>query len=250
MSGRDGAYVRFPADDLLGVLALESVRADGGRGALVVGEDLGTVPPEVGPALARWGVLSSKVLYFEREEGGAFRPPRAYPATALATVNTHDLAPLAGWWAGRDVELRHEVGQLADDALDAARDERARDRLALVRMLAAEGALDAGALGDDLLNGDALDPGALDEAVVRAAVHRALRGAPSWLVGLALEDLVGEPEPVNMPGVAGDRFESWTRRLRVALEELAGDPAFARMFGGASEPAAAPDGAGEGAARG
>jgi 4-alpha-glucanotransferase len=255
MSGRDGAYVRFPADDLLGVLALESVRADGGRGALVVGEDLGTVPPEVGPALARWGVLSSKVLYFERVEGGAFRPPRAYPATALATVNTHDLAPLAGWWAGRDVELRHEVGQLADDGLGAARDERARDRLALVRMLAAEGALDAGALGDDLLGAEALEAGAPgggapDEAVVRAAVHRALRGAPSWLVGLALEDLVGEPEPVNMPGVAGDRFESWTRRLRVALEDLAGDAAFGRMFGGASEPAAAPDGAGEGAARG
>jgi len=255
MSGRDGAYVRFPADDLLGVLALESVRADGGRGALVVGEDLGTVPPEVGPALARWGVLSSKVLYFERVEGGAFRPPRAYPATALATVNTHDLAPLAGWWAGRDVELRHEVGQLADDGLGAARGERARDRLALVRMLAAEGALDAGALGDDLLGAEALEAGAPgggapDEAVVRAAVHRALRGAPSWLVGLALEDLVGEPEPVNMPGVAGDRFESWTRRLRVALEDLAGDAAFGRMFGGASEPAAAPDGAGEGAARG
>jgi 4-alpha-glucanotransferase len=221
----------------------------------VVGEDLGTVPPEVGPALARWGVLSSKVLYFEREEGGAFRPPRAYPATALATVNTHDLAPLAGWWAGRDVELRHQVGQLADDELGAARDERARDRLALVRMLAAEGALDAGASGADPSSAEALEAGAPDggapgEAVVRAAVHRALRGAPSWLVGLALEDLVGEPEPVNMPGVAGDRFESWTRRLRVSLEELAGDPAFGRMFGGAPGPATAPDGAGEGAAAG
>jgi 4-alpha-glucanotransferase len=230
MSGRDGAYVRFPADDLLGVLALESVRADGGRGALVVGEDLGTVPPEVGPALARWGVLSSKVLYFERVEGGAFRPPRAYPATALATVNTHDLAPLAGWWAGRDVELRHEVGQLADDGLEAARDERARDRLALVRMLAAEGALDAGALGDDLLGAEALE-GAPEGArptgarptrrwCARRCTARCA-AAPSWLVGLALEDLVGEPEPVNMPGVAGDRFESWTRRLRVALEDLA-----------------------------
>jgi 4-alpha-glucanotransferase len=239
----DGAYVRFPADDLLGVLALESVRANGGAGALVVGEDLGTVPPEVPGALARRGVLSSKVVYFERGAGGAFTPPRAYPRAALATVNTHDLAPLAGWWAGRDVELRAEVGQLDEAGAEAARGERGRDRAALVRMLTEEGVLDpaavrapAGGAGDEPLEGallgtDALGPDALDELVVRAAVHAALRRAPSWLAGLALEDLVGEPEPVNMPGVAGDRFASWTRRLRVAVEDLAADAGVARAFG-------------------
>jgi 4-alpha-glucanotransferase len=218
------------------VLALESARANGGRGALVVGEDLGTVPPEVGPALARWGVLSSKVLYFEREPGGAFRPPRDYPRTALATVNTHDLAPLAGWWAGRDVELRHSVGTLGADEVVEARAERARERALLVRMLVAEGALDAGTLAPgagaaDARAADALEADALDAVAVGVAVHRALRAAPSWLIGLALEDLVGETEPVNMPGVAGDRFESWTRRLGVPLEALAGDARFARAFG-------------------
>ena len=253
MGGRDGAYVRFPSEAMLGVLALESVRANGGAGALVVGEDLGTVPREVGPALARWGVLSSKVLYFERGAGGAFRPPREYPETALATVNTHDLAPLAGWWAGRDLELRREVGQLGDDAYEGAVDERARDRLALVRMLVREGALDAPALDTPVVHVPSPDVGAgptddglpvaepadagslgadaLDAATVIAAVHRALRRAPSRLVGLALEDLVGEAEPVNMPGVGGDKFESWTRRLRVALEDMAGDPALGRMMG-------------------
>jgi 4-alpha-glucanotransferase len=252
MSGRDGAYVRFPAEAMLGVLALESARANGGAGALVVAEDLGTVPPEVGPALTRWGVLSSKVLYFERQDGGAFRPPREYPGPALATVNTHDLAPLAGWWAGRDVELRAAVGQLDagavdagtvdtgavdsrtvdTSALDAGRAERARDRAQLVRMLVREGALDPHALDRHTLAAEALAPDALDPAVVIAAVHRALRAAPSCLVGIAIEDLAGEVEPVNMPGVSGERFESWTRRLAVAVEELASDPALGRLFGG------------------
>jgi 4-alpha-glucanotransferase len=226
MTGREGAYVRFPSEELLGILALEATRAN----ALVVGEDLGTVPPEVGPTLARWGVLSSKVLYFEREweQGGRFKPPRAYPAMALATANTHDLAPLAGFWAGRDIAVRRDVGQIADDAEEArARDERARDREALLALLADEGVLDRAlvARGAD----------AVDDATLRAAVHALLRRTPSWLVGLSLDDLVGETEMVNVPGVGSDRYPTWTRRLSVPIEALAGDPAVRRALGAERE---------------
>lgn len=237
-TGRDGAYVRMPADDLLGILALESVRANGGRGALVVGEDLGTVPPEVAPGLARWGVLSSEVLYFERGDGGSFTPPRTYARMALATVNTHDLATLSGWWVGRDVVLRRELGLIeTDEDADAQRADRAGERAQLVRLLVAEGVLDPAAVrgarpdtpGDALP--DALEADALDDLVLRSAVHAALRRAPSWLVGLALEDLLGEVEPVNLPGVGPDRFPSWTRRLGVPLEDAARDAAVARAFG-------------------
>jgi 4-alpha-glucanotransferase len=208
MTGAEGAYVRYPTDDLLGVLALEATRA----GALVVGEDLGTVPPEVPPTLARRGVLSSKVLYFERDEDGGFRSPRHYPRTALATANTHDLAPLAGWWRGRDLVLRRAVGLLHDDdALAEAEAERARDRDALVALLVEEGILHDATTRD------------VSELAVRAGVHTLLRRSPSWLVGLSLDDLVGETEPVNVPGVGPDGFPSWQRRLSVTLEEMADD---------------------------
>jgi 4-alpha-glucanotransferase len=212
--GSDGAYLRFPTDDLFGILALESTRA----GALVVGEDLGTVPPEVPGVLERWGVLSSKVLYFEREPDGGFRRAAGYPTLALTTANTHDLATLEGFWLGRDIQLRGEVGMLADAEVSAARRARAAEREALRRLLVEEGVLR-----------DVPDPSPLD---VRAAVHAFLRRTPSWLVGLSLDDLVGEVEPVNMPGVPPEKFSSWTRRLSVPLEALRTSPDVGRALGG------------------
>jgi 4-alpha-glucanotransferase len=229
MAGKDGAYVRFPVDALLGVLALEATRAN----ALVVGEDLGTVPPEVPPALQQWGLLSSRVLYFEREEGGAFKAPRRYPRMALATANTHDLAPLAGWWTGRDVALRREVGQIAtDEGAERAETERREERVRLLRLLAEEGLLDP-----DACHGDPGTPGCYDERSVRAAVHALVRRTPSWLVGISLDDVVGEAEPVNLPGVGSDRFSSWTRRLSVPLEALAATPGLEQVLGVERAPA-------------
>jgi 4-alpha-glucanotransferase len=205
MEGRDGAYVRFPSDDLLGILALESARAK----ALIVGEDLGTVPPEVGPALERWGVLSSKVLYFERaRDGASFNPPSSYPALALTTANTHDMPTLAAFWRELDIDLRTQVGALATkQAVDAARRERAAAREALATTLLDEGLWPAG------------DEPKTDLAL-RAAVHAFLRRTPSWLVGLSLDDLAGELEPVNLPGVASDRWPSWTRRMTMSIEDI------------------------------
>jgi 4-alpha-glucanotransferase len=205
MRGADGAYIRFAGDDLLGIAALESVRAN----ALIVGEDLGTVPPEVPPGLERWGVLSSKVLYFETAPGrDRFKSPREYPALALTTANTHDMPSIGAFWREADIDLRARIGAISTQrAANEARRDRAEAREALAMTLVDEG-----------LWPTSETP--MTDLALRAAVHAFLRRTPSWLVGLSLDDLTGELEPVNVPGVAADRWASWTRRMTMPLEEM------------------------------
>ena len=202
-TGKEGAYVAYPSDDLLGILALESVRHD----ALVVGEDLGTVPKDVPPALERWGVLSSKVLYFEREKRG-FRPAAKYEPLALATANTHDMATLDGFWEGRDIDERARVGLIAGDAaLREAREAREQDKEALLARLTKEGVLE-----------EPVAPN--DSAELRGAIHEFLCRTPSALVGLALDDLAGERDAVNLPGVGPDQHPSWKRKMGMTIDDM------------------------------
>jgi 4-alpha-glucanotransferase len=223
-SGADGAYVRFPADELLGILALESQRA----GALVIGEDLGTVPRGLPQVLARWSVLSTRVLYFERTRSDGFRPAKTYPRHALVGANTHDLVPLAGFWEGTDLTLRRRAGMLPDDrALAAALAARARERRALCDRLRHEGVLAGGGRG-----GRRSELPDLDAAELAGAVHAFLARTPAALVGLSLDDLTGEREPVNLPGVLQTRYPSWTRRMHLPLESLPTDHAVACALDG------------------
>ncbi len=215
-SGAGGAYVAFPSEDLLGILALESTRA----GALVVGEDLGTVPRGLPARLARRGVLSTRVLYFARTKRGAFVASDAYPERALVSANTHDMAPLAGFWEDRDLTLRRTAGILeTDEALAAARAARRQERAALSRRLWAEGCLPQGR-----------EPA--DDTELIAAVHAFLAKTPAALVGISLDDLAREHDPVNLPGVGAEGYRSWSRRLGRTLAELRADPAVARMLAG------------------
>lgn len=217
----EGAYVRFPEHGLLSVLAEESRRHD----ALVVGEDLGTVPAGFPDALARFGVLSSQVLLFEREPDGEFRPASGYSPRALVTANTHDLPTLPALWTGRDLELRGELGLIPDAAaLARARTERDGELRALLRRLHEEGVLPE-------------DETAPDVPALCSAVHRFLCRTPAPLVGASLDDLAGEVEPVNVPGVGFERHPSWTRRMRLSIEEIARDPDVARAAAGLQERA-------------
>jgi 4-alpha-glucanotransferase len=199
--GADGAYVRFPSDDLVGILVLEANRHD----AVVVGEDLGTVPPEVPEAMRERGLLSSRIFYFARD-GQDFLPAGRYEPEALTTANSHDLPPIAGFWAGRDIELRRDCGELDEAAVARTAVERTATRRAILERLAADGILQG-------------EPATTDE--LREAVHEFLRRTPSRLVGFNLDDLAGERDPVNLPGVSPDRYPSWTRKLGTTVEALA-----------------------------
>lgn len=209
-SPKAGAYVRFPFDELAGILALESRRA----GAVVIGEDLGTVPDGFRERLARFGILSSSVMLFERDGRGEFRRPSSYPTRALATANTHDLPPLRSFWEEHDLALRRKVGAIATDE-DLARDraDRERDRDRLRRVVGAG----IGAAGD---------------GAFRGAVHDFLARTPALLVGVSLDDLSGEREPVNLPGIDAKRYPSWTRRMSRTLEALRTDPETGRALAG------------------
>lgn len=200
--GESGAYVRSPTNDLFGILALESAR----HNALVVGEDLGTVPPEVPPTLAKWSVLSSKVMFFERDTKGGFNPASTYPELALATADTHDMAPVTGFWNARDIELRRATGLIEDTEAAHALARRDEERAALLERLAEEKVLPS-----DVPH---------TPAQLRGAVHAFMCRTPARLVGLSLDDLAGETEPVNIPGVGQAQFHSWTRKMTEPVEVI------------------------------
>jgi len=211
--GTEGTYVYQRVDDLLGVLALESRR----HGAIPVAEDLGTVPPGFRESLADWGILSSSVLYFERE-AGRLRASSTWSPRSLATVETHDLVPLAGHAAGVDLSMRRRVGAIPDDeSLARAMAERALEHAAILAQLREEGLLPAG-------------EGEPDAPTLCAAVHAFLARTPAPLAAASLDDLAGEREPVNLPGVPVERHRSWSRRMRATLDAIAADPTARRAL--------------------
>jgi 4-alpha-glucanotransferase len=204
-----GAYIRYPFEDMVRILALESRR----HRCLVVGEDLGTVPHGFRTRMARANVLSCRVLMFERGAGDRFKAPSAYPMLAAASAGTHDLPPLAGWWRGADIEERDRLALYANGAAKH-RDEvgRGLDRTRLRAALRRQGLLPETASDDDLI----------------AAVHRFLARTPSALLLVQIEDLLGLETMVNLPGTI-DQHPNWRRRVPVTIAELLADGRFTAL---------------------
>ncbi|MDH6706010.1 4-alpha-glucanotransferase [Kitasatospora sp. MAA19] len=194
----EGAYVRYDAEAMLGVLALEAHRA----GTAVIGEDLGTVEPGVREELAARGILGTSVLWFERDwqAGGEILAPDRWRPGCLATLTTHDLPSTAARLSGEHVELRHRLGLLA-------------------RPLGEEQEEAAAELADwraELTRRGLLTPG---EPLSMPVLYRFLRSTPAELVGVWLPDLVGDPRPQNLPGT-WDQYPNW----RLPVADHAGDP--------------------------
>lgn len=210
-----GAYVRYPLHDLTRLIALSSQR----ERCLVIGEDLGTVAPGFRETMQKAGILSYRVLWFERGEGGTFLPPKRYPKRALITVSTHDLPTLQGFVQARDLDWRHRLDPGGDpEAAASAAEERRRERDLLVTALRR-----AGLLTDDA---DPEDPAFA--ALLEAAAHAWLASTPSQIMMVQLEDLLGEVEQVNLPGTT-DEHPNWRRRLPLPLDEIARLPALGRL---------------------
>ena len=198
-----GAYLSYPCTDLLRLLCLEATRHE----ALIIGEDLGTVPPGFSEDLARRNILGMRVLYFEQEKQG-FRPLAQWSDEALATSTTHDLPSIIGWLEGRDIQRRLDSGHIDEERACEDRAQREADRQALVEALVAEG----------LLQDGENDPDDLLDACVEF-----LGRTPAPLVIVPLEDILGHPEQPNLPG-PGDRHPNWRRRWPVMADRLLREP--------------------------
>jgi 4-alpha-glucanotransferase len=221
MEATAGAYVNYPFDDLLRLVALESQR----HSCAVVGEDLGTVPEGFRDTMRSANVLSYRIFVFERRQDGSFVPPSEYPALAAASAATHDIATLKGYWLGGDINWRRRLRLYPDmHAEEAEAAERRRDRRLLLEALVGEGLLAAERVGDFLSeSGEPAYSAELGDAIL---VYLARSRARLMLV--QLEEVLGESEQANLPGTT-DAHPNWRRHLSRTLEEIIDGGALRRM---------------------
>lgn len=187
MRPADGTYVSYPADELLAILAVESHRAQ----AVIVGEDLGTVEPGVREAMAERHVLSYRVMWFEE------KPPSQYPHLALASISTHDLPTIAGFWSGHDITRQRQLHlEPNEPELNVIR-ERLRKYLEIDKEIP------------------------IEEVIAKS--YQLLAKAPSVLIAAALEDVLAVEERPNMPG-AGSESHNWSMALPHFLDAIFASP--------------------------
>jgi 4-alpha-glucanotransferase len=184
-----GAYVRFPFEALLMAAVQESIA----NNCIVIGEDLGTVPPAFRETLAKWGIWSYQVMLFERAADGGYIAPDLYRENALVTFATHDLPTFAGWASGHDLAVMHGLG-LDPGVSDG---ERIAAREAMGRAMAWQGL----------------------PAVDYLSILKFLADTPSRLLAVTMEDALGLVDQVNVPGTIAEH-PNWRRRLPVGLEDL------------------------------
>ncbi|HEY1301416.1 MAG TPA: 4-alpha-glucanotransferase, partial [Stellaceae bacterium] len=199
MNDSDGAYIRFPFEQLLRVVAEESRHCR----CIFIGEDLGTVPQGFRDIAMRWGMWSYRVMIFERRQDSSFKSPGEYPDRALATFNTHDLPTYAGWISGHDLKAKRGIGVNPGETGE----QRERSRQAL---------------------NEALAPFRAQAVPGFEAVASFLAATPSRLVTVSIEDLLGVADQVNVPGTIHEH-PNWRRKLPAALEDWESRPLFSAV---------------------
>ncbi len=208
MDATEGVYISFPWHDILRIIALESRLNQ----CIVIGEDLGNVPEGFSETIQNAGLLSFKVLFFERWQSGLFKRPENFPSQSIVTVATHDTATLSGWWQGRDLEWRQELNLYPnDEAGIAERNSRAQERQNLLAAF-----VDLGVI--DLSKAPSSAPAIMNNELSVAA-QKYLAASPSHLQLIPIEDALELTEQVNIPGTI-DQHPNWLQKLPVSLEEF------------------------------
>ncbi|WP_067699911.1 4-alpha-glucanotransferase [Erwinia sp. ErVv1] len=213
-----GAYVHYPVEDLLAILALESQRNQ----CMVIGEDLGTVPQEIVALLRDSGIYSWKVLYFEQQDKDSYRSPEAWPRQSMASATTHDLPTLRGFWTADDLALGERLGLYPDKViLRGLYEDRARQKQALLNALHQYGCLPkhSGKKASRMKMSHELNRG----------MQRFIADSESALLGLQPEDWLDMDKPVNVPGTT-EQYPNWRRKLSATLEEMFADPRVNRLI--------------------
>jgi 4-alpha-glucanotransferase len=218
MPASHGAYVKQPTEDLLRIIALESVR----NRTMVIAEDLGTIGENVRETLFKFRMLSYRLLYFERNyPDPSFLSPEKYPEMALCAVTTHDLPTIYGWWIGRDIELKKRLGIFPDESVEQRNiGERERDKRLLLEAILAHSK-----------NNKTMshEPSAMSQFELSAmsdelclAIYEYLARTPCKLLAVSLDDAIGTLDQQNMPGIT-DSYPSWMQKTSITLEQMLSD---------------------------
>jgi len=212
-----GAYVHYPVDDMLAILALESQR----HSCMVIGEDLGTVPKEIVSKLRDSGVYSYKVLYFESDDKKRVRAPELWPAQSMAVATTHDLPTLRGYWEADDLTLGKTLGLYPDEeVLRELYADRERAKQGLLDALHQHGCLPKS-------TGHKAARMAMN-ATLNRGLQRYIADSSSALLGLQPEDWLDMADPVNVPGTSY-QYKNWRRKLSTPLEKMFADEKVNRL---------------------
>jgi 4-alpha-glucanotransferase len=212
-SAADGAYIKYDLDEMLAVVKLLSHK----HKCMVIGEDLGTVPPGFRQKMAKAGCLSYRVQWFERSKN-KFRAPDKYPALSLACVETHDMAPLKSYWNEKDIDERRELNLYPEPADEVGhREARKQERKLMFNALAAGGLLPPGF--------DPANPDVPYSKELGASIHNLVASTKSNLVMVSAADLDMSVRSQNVPGTSEkERPANWRQKLGRNAEELMRSP--------------------------
>jgi len=215
MSPKEGAYINYPSEDLLRIVALESVR----NKTLVIAEDLGTIGENVRETLERFHMLSYRLFYFERNyPEPSFIPPDKYPDMALCAITTHDLPTIYGYWVGQDLKVKKELGMYSDDKFWQEQvNERERDKQRILFALKSQGII-----SDDCQSEQKMTP------ELCLAIYHYLALTPCKLLLVSLDDIIGALNQQNMPGTV-DEHPNWMQKTLLTYEEMISDKRFTAL---------------------